>query len=112
MHDVLAHDAPSVLQAGSKLYGLPAVLGSAIIEAMHHLHRQFSRGRPDRSPRVRAAPPRVAVRLESSSTLAHHRQASSIQVGEGGASSGPLDTKRDGEDITWIHLLKKLLIHR
>jgi hypothetical protein len=27
------------------------------------------------------------------------------------SSSEPLDTKRDREDITWIHLLKKLLIH-
>ena len=37
MRDVLAHDEPSVLQAGSELYALPAVLGSAIIVVIPHL---------------------------------------------------------------------------
>ena len=37
MRDVLAHDEPSVLQAGSELYALPAVLGSAIVVVIPHL---------------------------------------------------------------------------
>lgn len=37
MRDVLAHDEPSVLQEGSKLYALPAVLGSAIVVLIPHL---------------------------------------------------------------------------
>ena len=37
MRDVLAHDEPSVLQAGSELYALPAFLGSAIVVVIPHL---------------------------------------------------------------------------
>jgi len=37
MRDVLAHDEPSVLQAGSELYALPAVLGSVITVVIPHL---------------------------------------------------------------------------
>lgn len=37
MRDVLAHDAPSVLQAESELYALPAFLGSAIVVVIPHL---------------------------------------------------------------------------
>ena len=37
MRDVLAHDEPSVLRAGSELYALPAFLGSAIVVVIPHL---------------------------------------------------------------------------
>ena len=37
MRDVLAHDEPTVLQSGSQLYALPAVLGSAIVVVIPHL---------------------------------------------------------------------------
>lgn len=37
MRDVLAYDEPAVLQAGSQLYALPAVLGSAIVVIIPHL---------------------------------------------------------------------------
>jgi uncharacterized membrane protein YeiH len=38
MRDVLANDQPAVLRAGSTLYAVPAVLGSAIIVAVQYLH--------------------------------------------------------------------------
>jgi uncharacterized membrane protein YeiH len=37
MRDVLAYDEPAVLQAGSQLYALPAVLGSVIVVIIPHL---------------------------------------------------------------------------
>jgi uncharacterized membrane protein YeiH len=37
MRDVLAHDPPSLLQGGSQLYALPAVLGSALVVVIPHL---------------------------------------------------------------------------
>jgi uncharacterized membrane protein YeiH len=38
LRDVLANEKPTVLQAGSQLYAVPAVLGSAIIVAAAYLH--------------------------------------------------------------------------
>ena len=38
MRDVLANEQPAVLQAGSELYAVPAVLGSAIIVVTQYLH--------------------------------------------------------------------------
>lgn len=38
LRDVLAKEQPTVLQAGSQLYAVPAVLGSAIIVAAAYLH--------------------------------------------------------------------------
>lgn len=38
MRDVLANERPAVLQAGSQLYAVPAVLGSAIVVAVQYLH--------------------------------------------------------------------------
>lgn len=38
MRDVLAGDQPTVLQAHSELYVIPAVLGSAIVVAVQYLH--------------------------------------------------------------------------
>ena len=38
LRDVLANEKPTVLQAGSQLYAVPAVLGSAIVVAAAYLH--------------------------------------------------------------------------
>ena len=38
MRDVLANERPTILQAGSQLYAVPAVLGSAIIVAAQYLN--------------------------------------------------------------------------
>jgi len=38
MRDVLANERPAVLQAGSQLYAVPAVLGAAIVVAVQYLH--------------------------------------------------------------------------
>jgi uncharacterized membrane protein YeiH len=38
LRDVLANDHPAVLRAGSELYAVPAVLGSAIIVVVEYLH--------------------------------------------------------------------------
>lgn len=42
LRDVLANERPAVLRAGSELYAVPAVLGSAIIVAVQYLHHYGS----------------------------------------------------------------------
>jgi uncharacterized membrane protein YeiH len=38
LRDMLANEKPTVLQENSELYAVPAVLGAAIVVAVHYLH--------------------------------------------------------------------------